>query len=342
MRLLRTELSRFFARRFLHVLSIFILLIMGTVLAAVAGNSTPVGPEQYAAAKDAAQRDFELNKQMLQLEYENCVEDVTSPTPSGTWGNGGIEVCAGILEKARAISPSDPVAYLPDQFNLRYELDTWLYLAALVLCLFAFTIGASFVGAEWTSGGMTNLALWYPRRVALLATKLTAALLGTAAVGAAYLALWTGGLGLVAQWRGVVDGATAGFWQSTALLCLRVLVLALASAAIGFALASLGRHTASALGIGIGYAIVVELGTLLVFGVLNASFPERFRLSTYIGAWLTQRVELYEYDVCAGVGPGCGNRFYVVDLAASSAVLGTVVVLLAGAALFAFRRRDIA
>lgn len=342
MRLLRTELSRFFARRFLRILSIFIVLILGAVVAAVAGNSTPVGPEQYEAARQAAQRDYELNKQMMEQTYQECVEDVTSPTPSGVWGSGGLEVCAEILTKARSITPNDPSGYLPDQFHLSEELETWIYLAALVLCLFAFTIGASFVGAEWTSGGMTNLALWYPQRVRLLATKLAAALLGIGAVGAAYLAVWVGGLALAAQLRGVVDGATPGFWLSITLMCVRVLVLALGCASIGFALASLGRHTASALGIGIGYALIAELGTLIVFGVLNATFPERFRLSTYIGAWLTKRVELYDYSFCMTDDGYCGNRVYVIDLVASSAVLGGLVAILLAAAFVVFRRRDIA
>ncbi|GAA1789797.1 hypothetical protein GCM10009682_09880 [Luedemannella flava] len=341
MRLLRTELSRFFARRFIRVLLIFIVLIMGAVVAGVAGSSSPVTEEQYAAAQEAAQRDYELNKQMMDQAYQDCVTDVTSPSPSGNWGEG-LEACAAILEKARYISPNDPSGYLPDQFHLRHELDTWIYLAALILCLFGFIVGASFVGAEWTSGGMTNLALWYPRRLRLLAMKLTAAVLGIGAIGVAYLGVWVGSLALVAQARGVVDGATPGFWQSSLLLCARVLALTLACAVIGFALASLGRHTASALGIGIGYALVAELGTLLVFSVLNATFPERFRLSTYIAAWLTKRVELYDYNLCLMDAVDCGNQRYIIDLTTSAVVLGGIVAIIAALAFAAFRRRDIA
>jgi ABC-2 type transport system permease protein len=340
--LLRTELSRFFARRFLHVTAIFIVLVSGAVLAVVAGNSTPVGPEEYAAAQEAAQSDYEVNKAYLQQEYQDCVDDVTSPVPSGQYGDGGLEVCAGILEKGRGITPNDPEVYLPAQFRLADELDDWTYLAAAMLCVFGFAIGASFVGAEWTSGGMTNLVLWVPRRIALLATKLGAALLSIGALSVVFLGLWVGSLAWIAQARGNVDGATPGFWQSELLLCVRVLVLVLAATTIGFALASLGRHTAAALGISIGYALIAEIGTMLVFGVLNGAFPERFRLSTYIVAWLTKRLELYEYHVCLGAGTDCGSRFYVVDLAGSAAVLGALVVLLAGGALLVFRRRDIA
>jgi hypothetical protein len=339
--LLRTELSRFFARRFLHVTAIFIVLVSGAVLAVVAGNSTPVGPEQYAAAQEAAQNDYEANKAFIQQDYQDCLDDMASPVPSGRYGDGGLEVCAGILAKAQGMSPSDPEAYLPAQFRLADELDDWTYLAAAILCVFGFAIGASFVGAEWTSGGMTNLVLWVPRRIALLSTKLAATLLSIGALSVVYLGLWVGGLAWIAQARGNIDGTTPGFWQSELLLCVRVLALALAATTIGFALASIGRHTATALGISIGYALIVEIGTMLVFGVLNGAFPERFRLSTYIVAWLTKRLELYEYHVCLGVGDSCGTQFYVVDLAGSAAVLGALVVVLAGGAMLAFRRRDI-
>jgi len=43
---------------------------------------------------------------------------------------------------------------------------------AAVLALVAYIVGASFVGAEWSSGGMMNLLLWRPRRLQVLGTKL--------------------------------------------------------------------------------------------------------------------------------------------------------------------------
>ena len=58
-----------------------------------------------------------------------------------------------------------------------------------MLALFGFAVGASFVGAEWHSGGMMNLLLWRPRRLALLAQKLGALLLSVLASGLALGAL---------------------------------------------------------------------------------------------------------------------------------------------------------
>ena len=36
---------------------------------------------------------------------------------------------------------------------------------AAILALVGFVIGASFVGAEWSTGGMMNLLLWRPKRL---------------------------------------------------------------------------------------------------------------------------------------------------------------------------------
>ena len=74
--------------------------------------------------------------------------------------------------------------------------------SAGLLALFGFVVGASFVGAEWSTGGMMNLLVWRPRRVRLLLGKLAALLLGVlrfvVVSGVAWLAaLWT-----VSRFRG--------------------------------------------------------------------------------------------------------------------------------------------
>src|SRR5690606_7686101 len=121
------------------------------------------------------------------------------------------------------------------------------FLLAGLLALFAFVVGASFVGAEWRSGGMTNLLLWRPRRLEVFGAKL-AALLGVV-FGLTVLlsALWTGAFWLVATYRGITDTMTSGVWQSIGLAELRGLAMVLAAGTAGFALASLGRHTAMAM-----------------------------------------------------------------------------------------------
>jgi ABC-2 type transport system permease protein len=213
--------------------------------------------------------------------------------------------------------------------------------AAGVLTLFGFVVGASFIGAEWNSGGMMNLLLWRPRRITVLAAKLGTMLLGVLAISAGYLVIWVAAFWTIGATRGIVGELTSGFWQSLALDGVRAVALALAAAAVGFALASLGRHTAMALGVGIGYALVVEIGTFIIFGVLGTQYSQRFRLSTYVAAWLVKKITLYdETPVCDPTG--CTDlRTYVITWQQGGLVLGSIVVLSLLAAFAAMHRRDV-
>jgi hypothetical protein len=98
-------------------------------------------------------------------------------------------------------------------------------------------------------------------------------------------------------------------------------------AAIGFALAMLGRHTAMALGVGIAYAMIVEIGTRIIFGLNSINFSERFQLATYVVAWLSKRVELYDPGFCRYAFDTCDPKVYVIDLTTSGTVLGAVAAI---------------
>ena len=65
---------------------------------------------------------------------------------------------------------------MPYQFDFREEFGAFISIFAGILALFGFVVGASFVGAEWNTGGMMNLLLWRPKRLPVLFTKLAALL----------------------------------------------------------------------------------------------------------------------------------------------------------------------
>ena len=79
---------------------------------------------------------------------------------------------------------------------------------AAVLALVAYIIGASFVGAEWSSGGMMNLLLRRPQRLRVLGTKLAALLVFFTALTVVFSAVWTGVFYLIAQARGTTESMT--------------------------------------------------------------------------------------------------------------------------------------
>lgn len=329
MRLVRAEWSRLFARRFTRTM---ILLILGVLIAlglAVAAQSRPITAADHARARAQVAEQLRFVEQ-ARAECEAARargENVQQKYPPDC--NFDVQ---GL----------DEAAFLPYQFQFRRELSNFLFLAAGVLALFGFVVGASFIGAEWTSGGMTNLLLWRPRRLVVLGTKLVTMLTGVALVSALYVAAFVGALWLVGRYRGTTGTLTRGFWESIGLTGGRIVALTVVAAAAGFAIASLGRHTAMALGVGIGYALVIEIGSLIVFGSLGLRDPQRWRLSTYVFAWLAKRYELPVFN-----GPTCGPsgcaelKPYVVTWGTSAGVLGAVLVVLLMLAFVSTRRRDV-
>jgi hypothetical protein len=71
-------------------------------------------------------------------------------------------------------------------------------------------------------------------------------------------ALLAGALTVVAVLRGTTVGAGEAWIRDTSGIAFRVGLLSCVGAAIGFAIASVARNAAAALGVGFGYTVVVE------------------------------------------------------------------------------------
>jgi hypothetical protein len=329
MNLVRAELERLLHRRFMHIMLFVIAAVLGLVAFSFAATSEP--PSQYEldyAARQAATAQAEYDR-----ERNACLDIARGVTPA---------VPNRYPLRPNCDYGARPTVnnFLDFEFVLVREFEPLTYLAAIVLCLFAFLVAASFVGAEWTSGGLINLLLWRPQRSAVLGAKLGVALAVVLAVSVIFMAAWIGAFMLVASTRGAVGEATPGQLMSFGLLLVRVIVLVLAVAAAGFAMASLGRHTAMALGGLIAYLLVYELGITIVFEILGETWPWRLRLMTYAVAWLFKDITVNDGYTC---GPeGCFDlQQTTITWVDSGVVGGAVVIALVAAAFLALRRRDI-
>jgi hypothetical protein len=246
--------------------------------------------------------------------------------------------CAQIFDPAQ-VRPED---YMPHVFSFADEAPDLLKAFGGVLTLFAFAVGASFIGAEWSSGGVMNQLLWRPRRLRLLGGKLGTLFAAITTTTIVLMAVWIAALWGLATLRGRVGEVTSGVSQSMGLTGLRALALVLAAGAIGFAVASLGRNTATALGLAVGYVIVLEIGTRIVLEVAEVIKPERWFLSSYAIAWLNQRVIFTEWRHCRYDTTGnCQSYNWTIDMKQASIVFGSILVVSVFAAFLAFRRRDV-
>lgn len=129
---------------------------------------------------------------------------------------------------------------------------------AFPFMMLGWIMGASFIGAEWNNRTMTTLLTWEPRRVRVLVAKILALVLVVAVWIFFLLAFFAAALYPAAAAHGITSTVDAAVLREMAEAMLRVDALAVIMSLLGFALATMGRNTAAALGVGFVYLAVVE------------------------------------------------------------------------------------
>jgi hypothetical protein len=233
--------------------------------------------------------------------------------------------------------------FLRHEYDFREETPVLVKVFGGILALLGFAVGASFVGAEWTSGGMMNLLLWRPKRIPVLLTKLGTLIAGVTAMTVVLAGAFLGMLYAVARTRGTPGHITQGSMISLGLDGLRGLAVGLAAAVIGFTVASVGRHTAIALGLALGWGLLGEAGLRIVLSIAEVHRPDRYFLSTYVAAWLNKGLRFEDYSKCEhAFGPApCKVEVWKITMGQSAILTGVIVVVLLAAAIWSIRRRDV-
>ena len=191
------------------------------------------------------------------------------------------------------------------------------------LVVVAWLIGASVIGSDWQSRTITTILTWEPRRARVLLTKAFACI----AVASLFAVVAQGVLSLALLPATYLHGTTAGadseWFRSVLGVLLRGTGLVAIAAAVGFSVASIGRNTAAALGIGFAYFLVIEN--------VVGSFLEDFR------RWLVLGNAIVLVSGEDGGGEVIGRSVVVAAL-----YLTAVGIVLLAVATLVFRRRDVA
>ncbi|MEV7330785.1 ABC transporter permease subunit [Micromonospora sp. NPDC093244] len=337
MSLFRTELRRLTKRRFTRYMTLLGLLVLAAVVVGVFFTNQKIGADQLARAERQAEQQYQEQVRWSEQERSACEQ----AKKAGTASDGRYpDDCSMITAPPREQIEAE--WFLPSTFDFRKTFDETLVPFAAILALVGFVVGASFVGAEWSTGGMMNLLLWRPKRLTVLLTKLAALLTGILAVTLPAAVLWFAGFWGVATFRGSTEKMTSGAWQSFVLTGLRGVALVLVLTTIGFALASLGRHTAMALGGVVALMVVGQFGLGILLSMASVKFAEAWLLPTYALAWMTKTVTLQNWDSCNATYYGeCKPETMDITWQQSSVLFSIGVVVILGAALWAMRRRDI-
>ena len=211
--------------------------------------------------------------------------------------------------------------------------------SALLLAFLALLLGASFVGAEFSTGSMATWLTFAPRRLRVAVSKIVAAAVGGAAIAAVGLVLANVGARMVAVVNRPGDDLTLpaapALQEPLAVLGLRVLALAIGAGLVGAALGLVLRHTAAIIGAVLVFAVVVE-------GIFVQSFfqgrLQQWSVLHNIEAFIERGTTFYAESCTA---TQCEYGPQALTYTHGWVLLLSVVALVVLAGTLSFRRRDV-
>lgn len=315
MRLLLVELTRLRWRRAVLALVALSILIPAFVAWGEIHNTRPYSQAEIDRAVSRVQAQVGEDE-FVQREVRRCIRH---PEYEGI--DPGSEDPAAACEQR--VLGSYAGLYRED-LDLRRTNQQSGVGVIIVLAGLAMLIGATFVGADWASGSMSNQLLFESRRLRVYAAKAAAVLVVGLAVSAVVLVLWWTVVGQVAAHRDLTTSATT--WADIRGSIWRGSLLAGLAGVGGYALTMLFRSTVATLG--------VLFGTVVATSILISSLPmedaPRWLPSSNIGAWVLGGIDYYANDTQRHLGTWDGGVYLLVLLAAA---------LLLSA--WSFRRRDV-
>ncbi|QNE20637.1 ABC transporter permease subunit [Kribbella qitaiheensis] len=326
-RLTRVELRRLVSRRLTVIGVAALLLITGVLLFATWNNSKPLSAAEQRNAQvnfEQAQKDWQLNGEQYKKDCEQGWQSQPDPKPK--------------LEEYCRLTPPSLDQFGKPQVKFTEVMPDLLLGSSYLLAFAAFVIGASFVGAEFSSGSISNWLTFEPRRLRVYGSKLVAAATGMLPVAAVALAILLAGTYLIVNAMGSTAGTTGKVWGDLAGTAGRAVVMAAAAGALGGIFALLLRHTAAAVGVAMGYLVLVEG----VFGSFLAK-AQPWLVKLNFDAWIRHDTTYY-VDNCRSVPDGgysCESIEKTLTFEHGAWYLGIAVVVLIALGAGVFHRRDI-
>lgn len=252
--LLRAELRRLASRTLVRVtLAVGLVVFAGAVVVAFT-QFGPTTPQVLAEAEERIADEVALSEQFRQECLDGTLPEGVDPE----------QYCGPPMTEQNL----DLTWFIdPPPFVLAEQGPAGATAVGVGVAVLLFLVGATAIGAEWSSRSLVALLFWEPRRGRVLAVKAAVLAVCAAAVALVFQALWLGASHLLASTRGTTDVGDA-FYPDLLGVQARSVLLAVVVAVLAFGLAHLTRNTGAALGIGFVYFAVVEsvVGALLPAG----------------------------------------------------------------------------
>ncbi|HEV7210881.1 MAG TPA: ABC transporter permease subunit [Blastococcus sp.] len=322
--LLRAEALRFRSRRFLRIL--LGLAVLGWVAATVVALS------HYGVPTDADRATARQTVQQIVAQNEagrqQCLADPNRPA-----GAAPEEAC-GPPPTAADFSVDD---FLPHQpFDLARTGTTGALGFGAAAAVLAFLVGATWIGAEWSSRSLVALLFWVPRRGTVMGAKIAVLVLASALLGVLAQAAWLATAGILRAVDSTGGPLPHGFWGHLLATQGRGVLLTVVAALLGFGLTNLIRNTGAALGIGFVYFAVVETAVK----ILRPAWEPWLLTSNAAGLITPGGLKVYIFDAAGPTGFDQPRVFVVHNLQAGI-LLGVVTAVIVGAGVYLFQRRDL-
>jgi hypothetical protein len=318
--LLRSELRRFAARRFLRLL--LGLALLGW-LVAVAVGLTQYG---HPSAADLAAARHQVDQIVADSETgrQQCLAD-PPPAPQGVPAD---QVCGEPVTAAEV--PLDQFLADPP-FSLAQSGTNGALGFGAIAAVLGFLIGATWIGAEWSSRSIVALLFWEPRRLRVAGAKIGVLVGASALLGVVAQAGWLAMAGILNATAGDGGHLPGNFWSVLFALQGRSVLLTVLAALVGFGLANLTRNTGAALGAGFVYFAILETAVR----ALRPTWQPWLLSNNAVALMYPRGLRIFIPDRAGG-----GQEYLIHNLPAGI-LLGAVTAVVVGVGVVLFARRDL-
>jgi hypothetical protein len=323
--LLRSEAHRFRSRRFIQLL--LVVAVVGWVVATVIGLLNYGTPDDGDLADAQARLDQIVAEQ--QGFHDECLADPGIPDDTSP------EEWCGPAPSAENFG--GPEAFLDKApFDLG-DAGTGgaLGVAALAAAL-AVAMGATWIGAEWSTRTIVALLFWVPRRLQVMGAKLVVLIGAAALFGVLAQAAWLATAGIWEAAVGSTEPLPEDFWRALLEAQARGVLLVVLAAVLAFGLTNIVRNTGAALGIAFVYTAIVE-------NILRALRPhwEPWLLTSNALGLVQDGGYTIIYWNDGAIGRDGNPPEYFLGPLQAGVHLGAVAVVLAAVGALLFAKRDL-
>jgi hypothetical protein len=243
MRLLLTELRRFWARRAVRWLIALALGIIALAMVITAVNSKVKNNGSFVTTCTT---------------LATPTAPGATPAPPDFSGPGCVTTASGTVD---------------NRFDLEHDLRDAIAGTGVAFLLLAILFGTTFIGADYAGGSLPGQLTFEPRRTFMYLTKAVAVTIATVLITIFLLLVVCGALAGVAQARGIV-GDTGGTWLWHRFADIaRVAAVCGVAGAIGFAITTVARRSVVAVVAFLAFAFILEPALTHAIGFFQGKTP---------------------------------------------------------------------